>query len=95
MSNIPLARELLTDVYKSARSNLTTEERSSFRKALRLMTRRTPLRRAKLERIAITKKMKKKIVKLAKDPTMTSHAIANAVGLRNSGRVSEVLHKLR
>lgn len=95
MSNIPHARELVSGVLQSARSNLTPEERADLRNALRLMTRRSPMRRAPTERIEVTRKMKKKIVKLARDTEMTNHDIAIAVGLRNGGRVSEVLQGLR
>jgi hypothetical protein len=53
--------------------------------------RASPVRRAEIERIEITDDIREAVFDLARDREMTTHQIAEHVGLRNGGRVSEIL----
>lgn len=84
MSDIPSAREDL-------RRALIL-----LRRALSNMTRAKATRRAKTIRHPISEKEKALVIRLSqKHPNMTIHQIANRAGLRNSGRVSEILQGRR
>jgi hypothetical protein len=87
-SNIPQARELVKSVLRAG--DISPWSRKQLRAALGMMTRDTPNKLAKPRRITITKAMKVKIFSMARKG-VAHHDIANAVGLRNTGRVSEVL----
>ena len=92
MSNIPLARKLITMVLAN------TKDRSSrmiLNQALGLMVRVQPCRRAARQQRPINAKMRRKVIALARDNDLTLHQIANMTGLRSSGRVSDVLHGKR
>ena len=62
-------------------------------RALSLMTREPAVRCAKRKHhVRITKELIREVISLAQNsPDMTIHDIADVVGLRNSGRVSEIL----
>lgn len=64
--------------------------------ALRNMTRKSPVRKARQERVRIDDETKRRIQLLAdQNPRLTMHEIASMTGVRSSGRVSEVLNGLR
>jgi hypothetical protein len=90
MSDIPAAREALKEAKKI--KDLPQDARNLINKALRLMWRDKAIRRApgKPSNIGILKRAQ--IRHLARTTNMTMHQIAMSVGVRNSGRVSEVLN---
>lgn len=57
--------------------------------------RASPIRRAPVERIEIDDDIRAEVIDLAKHRKMTMHDIARKVGLRNGGRVSEILNDKR
>jgi hypothetical protein len=57
--------------------------------------RASPVRRAEIERVDITDDIREAVFDLAQDREMTTHQIAEQVGLRNGGRVSEILNGKR
>jgi predicted XRE-type DNA-binding protein len=59
-----------------------------------MMMRDKPIRRAKGMRVKITPALRKQVIALSKTG-MSQHQITSKVGLRNSGRVSEILRKKR
>jgi hypothetical protein len=66
-----------------------------LKRALKLMRREPPIRHTKKsKRVPITPKLRSKIRHLAATD-MSIHDIANAVGLHNSGRISELLNGKR
>jgi len=94
MSNVPLARTLLKELVAEYQFDPIAKRR--FSRILRLMTRVPYKRRAASKRQVIDKPLRRRIKRLAHyNPDMTEHEIANAVGLRSSGRISEVIHNLR
>lgn len=82
-SNIPLARSLLT-------TGLAQRDWRYVRKALALMTRASPVRRAPPTPTHINKKQRATVLAL-KHSNLTMHQIANKVGIANMGRVSEIM----
>lgn len=93
MSDIPRARELLSEI-----ENMTdlVQIRRQVRRAIGLMTREPACRRAPEKRIVLDYKVKARIRHLARyNPELTIHQIAEIVGVRNNGRVSEVLNGKR
>jgi hypothetical protein len=63
--------------------------------AMGLIKRQTPIRRARPVRVEITSEMREQIERLSRDKRLTQADIARRVGLRNGGRVSEVLNGKR
>ena len=92
-SNIPMAREIIQMVL--AICNLDAVTRRHLHRALALMTRAKPIRRAPAKRTKIDPPTRRKVHNLAHINEMTIHEIADATGLRNSGRVSEILNRKR
>jgi hypothetical protein len=91
---IPRARSILKDMVLSYK--LQPEVRRLINRAIKLMYRAPYKRRAKSKRQRIDKHMRKRIRLMSYTyPDMTEHEIANEVGLRSSGRISEVLHGKR
>jgi hypothetical protein len=82
-SNIPLARSLLTTA-------LAERDWRYVKKALSLMTRASPVRRAPPTHMRINGKQRAAVIAL-KHSDLTMHQIANKVGLANGGRVSEIM----
>ena len=91
MSDVPRARELLHEV-ESMTELLAI--RRKVRQAIGLMTREPRVRRAPSKPRFITPAIRKYIFKLARTDH-TIHEIANLTGIRNSGRISEVLNGKR
>jgi len=91
-SNIPRARAIITFVLDTY-PNLPKKARNQLANALRDMHREPYAQRMAPIRQPITEKMRRRIFKLQGKHTL--HSIANIVGLRNSGRVSDVLHGKR
>jgi hypothetical protein len=91
MSNVVQAKKFLTEarlMHKRADELM--------RAAMRLMTREPPIRKGtKHRKVPVTPAMRVEILRLARDPNLTIHEIGNRVGLRNSGRVSEILNGKR
>ncbi|HEY2530297.1 MAG TPA: hypothetical protein VGJ20_20565 [Xanthobacteraceae bacterium] len=87
MSDIPRARELLQEV-----EHMTDllQIRRQVARALPLMIRERPSRHAPGRPTIITPATRKYIHKLARTDH-TIHEIANLTGIRNNGRISEVL----
>ena len=92
MSNIPRARTILEEAKRK-----TSERETKFliTAALRLMTRVKSVQRIGSRPQTISAEMRRQIFRLHKEGKKTEHEIANAVGLRNAGRVSDVLHGRR
>ena len=93
MSNIPKARRLLEAFIMTVR--LTPKEKRHLRYIVKLTRRRRYVRVATRRREKIDPAMKRRIRMLVANTDMTMHEIANKVGLRSSGRVSEVVHGKR
>lgn len=92
MSNIPRARELLAIAL--ANYTLPGGAEAAITKALRLMTREAPVSRSRAKVVDVTSAMKARIRRLSA-AGFTQTEIARLVGLRNAGRVSEVLNGKR
>jgi hypothetical protein len=74
--------------------DLPADVKRLLEQALLLMKRDRPIRRAPAVRTRIDRDMRHQMFRLnASD--LTIHEIANEVGVRNSGRVSEVLNGKR
>jgi hypothetical protein len=82
MSDIIKARELIA------------ASRNLLDLALNMMTREPAVKRAPAKRVKITEAIRSQVKTLAKEGK-TEHQIAEQVGLRNAGRVSEILNGLR
>jgi len=64
--------------------------------ALRNMTREKPVHHAIGKRVKLDAVLKSKVRKLANtNPDVTYHEIANLTGIRNTGRISEILTRKR
>lgn len=87
-SNIPLGRRYLE--YVLAHCVIDAEARKYCRAALAVMTRDRPVRRAPNRHVRVTRAIRKRVRQL-KHTDLTMHEIANAVGLSNGGRVSEIM----
>ena len=92
-SNIPKARELL-NVALNNYPNAPREVRLAMARALELMVRAPACKKTAPVEVRITPKMRMRIRQLAR-ARLSHHKIANAVGLPNGGRVSEILNGLR
>ena len=92
MSDIPKARALLNEI--ESMTDLLAIRRQ-VRRAIGLMTREPACRRAPEKRVVLDYKIKARIRWLARHTDMTIHQIAEEVGVRNNGRVSEVLNGKR
>jgi hypothetical protein len=92
-SNIPKAREILNTALNNY-PNAPREVRLAIARALELMVRAPACKKTPPVEVRITRQMRARIYKLAR-AKLSHHKIANAVGLPNSGRVSEILNGLR
>lgn len=92
MSDIPKARALLNEI--ETMTDLVTIRRQ-VRRAIGLMIREPACRRAPEKRVVLDHKIKARIRWLARHTDLTEHQIAEEVGVRNTGRVSEVLNGKR
>ena len=92
MSNIPKARAFVRQAMM-----LCTDHRVNRKlaKALALMTRSKYVRHAYPKSDCITAKQKRKVRRLSLDLNLTQTDIARLAGLRNAGRVSEILNGRR
>ena len=91
VSNIPRARELLREI--RVMTDLTQIRRQVTR-AIGLMVREPPCRRASPRTVRITPALRRRVRSLYRSD-LTIHEIANVTGLRNNGRVSEILNGRR
>jgi hypothetical protein len=93
VSEIVTARRLLAEAQlKRAEAMALQREADALTKqAVRLMVRKSPTRKAVRVKVPITDDMRAEIMRLSKDKRLTMHDIGIKVGLRNGGRVSEVL----
>jgi len=92
MSNIPLARDMIEAVIQCI--DVPSLKRQ-LRKAVSLMTREKYIRHARPVSQVITDEMKAKVHKLHENLNLTETDIARRTGLRNAGRVSEILNGKR
>ena len=96
MSDVPKARGILQEMLlKYGAEDISPRARREITRALALMTREKAARRAPSLRQPIDKEMRLKVRTLWRTTNLTSHQIANRVGLRNSGRISEIVHGKR
>lgn len=93
MSDIPQAREIIQSLLKS--NNFDPDVKAQLRKAVRLMLRVKYCRRAPAKRQRINRHLRARIRHLVYNSDLTMHEIANRVGLRSGGRISEVMHGRR
>ena len=93
MSDIPRARQLIEHVLDT--ENPSPEIRHYLKRVLRLMHRVPFCRRAPVKRKKIDRNLRRRVHHLATTTDMTMHEIANKVGLRSSGRVSDIMHEKR
>jgi hypothetical protein len=90
---IPVARDIVYAV--AARLHKGSKNRRDLLLAAKLMWRAPACKRAAIVRTpVITPGLRAKIRRLAR-LNFTIHEIANMTGLRNSGRVSEILNRKR
>lgn len=92
MSDIPQARLILEQVLEDDEIDLRARRR--IHRALALLHREKCVRRAPPRYIRITERARETVRRLA-HTKMTCNEIAAAAGLRNGGRVSEILHGKR
>jgi hypothetical protein len=92
MSDIPRARAILESVLRNYQ--LPQAAQLSIAKALSLMQRDPPIRRARAKTVKITPAIRARVRKLAGEGYSQAE-IARAVGLPNAGRVSEILNGKR
>jgi hypothetical protein len=90
MSDIAAARELIEQAINHIPPPSASAQRL-LRKALVLMWREPPVRKAPAKPTIITPEIRK-LVKELNNSGLTEHQIAERVGLRNGGRISEILH---
>lgn len=96
MSNIPRARRYIERALDYVQHGESPLAKKYLALALENMTRKPPVRRARSKPVKIDAALKAHIKRLAKIwPDKTIHEIASMAGVRNSGRVSEVLNGLR
>lgn len=93
MSDIPKARRILQELMESPRVGPHTKRQIGH--ALALMVRVKYCRRASAKRQVIDRKLRKRVRTLVQSTDKTMHEIADIVGLRSSGRISEVMHGQR
>lgn len=92
MSDIPRARDLLAGILRNY--TLPAGATETIEKAIGLMTREPAIRRARAEEIEITPAVKDRVRGLSQDGYSQAD-IARITGLRNGGRVSEILNGKR
>jgi ATP phosphoribosyltransferase regulatory subunit HisZ len=97
MSNMTRARELMDKARAKRRRGMELfDEADELDAEARKLTFREPsVRRAREVETDITDEMREKIAILARNRSLTMHDIARRVGLRNGGRVSEILNGKR
>lgn len=97
MSNVVRARELLelAEQKRAEAMELLEDANVMSLQARKLMYREPQVRRARAATVHITDEMREEIERLKKDRRLTQADIARKVGLRNGGRVSEVMHGKR
>lgn len=93
MSAIIVAREKLVEerVMRNEAMRLLRQADALHEEALALMTRQSSGRRATPVRVTITPEMRREIMRMYYDRSMTYQDIAVRLGLRNAGRISEVI----
>ena len=81
-------------LFKQAQYHL---ERASALTAagMKLVRRQSPIRRARPVHVKITAGIRKQVAELSQNAKLTQWDIARRVGLRNGGRVSEILNGKR
>lgn len=95
MSDIPKARAVIQIIVQDYYKILGPSISGRLLYAVRLMYREKADRRAPAKRQVIDKNMRKRVKALRKGTKLTQHEIANRVGLRSAGRVSEISHGKR
>ena len=93
MSNVPKARAVLHEILADRRVGPRTKRK--VHRALALLYREKPDRKAPSKRQVIDWKLRKRVKALRRTTDLTQHEIANRVGLRSSGRISDIVHGKR
>ena len=88
MSNIPRARETIEYVIQRITDH---KLKTLLVEALSMMKREPYVRRAHMKKEVITDEQVRRVYELVPDLNVNYHQIANATGLGNGGRVSEIL----
>ena len=89
MSDIAKAREMIVIANQAI-----TNAQHCLDFALRLINREPPIKKAAAKSVRITPEIRTRVKALATEGK-TEHEIAQLVGLRNAGRVSEILNGKR
>jgi len=98
MSKIIKSRGLIVEAILRAKDlqRATAEILDLLENSLKYMFREPPIRRARAHKTVVTPELRDAVRKLARRyPNMTTQDIAVKVGLRNAGRVSEILRNRR
>lgn len=95
MSDIPRARRVIDDIVARHYKILGPSICGRLRFAVSLMYRVQPDRRAPAKRQVIDYELRHRVKALRRTTDLTQHEIANRVGLRSSGRISEIVHHKR
>ena len=93
MSNVPKARALLHEILSEKRVGPRTKRK--IHRALALLYREKADRKAPSKRQVIDWELRARVKRLRRTTDMTQHEIANHVGIRSSGRISEIMHGKR
>jgi len=86
---IPRARELIQYVIDNC--NISPFAKWVLRRALVLMWRDVPDKRATAHPVVITDEMRSEVIRLRAITDLTQFEIADVTGLHNQGRISEIL----
>ena len=92
MSNIPRARETIEYVIQRITDH---KLKTLLVEALSMMKREPYIRRAHLKKVVITEEHVRRVHELNPNLDLSQHQIANATGLGNGARVSEILNGKR
>jgi hypothetical protein len=93
LEKIPRARQLIAEVMQH--TGVDAPAKLKLGQALTLMRRKPAAHRGEAEPEEITPEIKAEVLRLARTTRLTYHQIADAVGLRNIGRISEIVNGLR
>jgi len=96
MSKLPEARTKLIIIAKAlAITGLHDIANEITDEVIPLLVRKEPFRRARAVRISVTPEMRRNVIDLAGNETLTMEQIADKVGLKSAARVSEILNGQR
>lgn len=93
MSDVPRARIILEQLM--AAPDVPPSAKRQIGRALALMVRVKSCRKAPGKRQVIDREMRQRVRALVRTTDLTMHEIANRVGLRRGGSISEIMHGKR